>query len=86
MKRIKTLVVDDHPLLRKGVVDILSEDEDIEVVGEAADGAQAVEMARVLIPQVVILDLQISRWRIIFLCPRRLLSNQSPGSADTARR
>ena len=59
MKRVKVLVVDDHPLLRQGVVDILSEAEDIEVVGEAADGAQAVEMARTLLPQVVVLDLQM---------------------------
>ena len=41
------------------MVDVLSEGEDLEVVGEAGDGAQAVEMARALLPHVVIMDLHM---------------------------
>ena len=59
MKPITVLVVDDHPALRGAVVEVLSGLEDFEVVGEASDGAQGVEMARALHPQVVIMDLNM---------------------------
>ncbi len=59
MEKIRVLLVDDHALVRRGVVDVLSEREDIAVVGEATNGAQGVEMARTLTPQVVVMDLQM---------------------------
>ena len=56
---IRILVVDDEPLVRSGVRMILESEEDIEVVGEAADGNEALEQARELAPDVVILDVRM---------------------------
>jgi DNA-binding NarL/FixJ family response regulator len=54
---IRVLVADDHPLVRKGVAAVLASQADIEVVGEAADGRQAVELFGRLRPDVAIIDL-----------------------------
>jgi DNA-binding NarL/FixJ family response regulator len=55
----RVLVVDDHPLYREGLVTALSTMPDVEVVGEAGDGAQAVEQANVLEPDIVVMDLNL---------------------------
>lgn len=59
MEKIRVLVVDDHYLVRRGVIGVLSEREEIAVVGEATNGGEAVEMVRTLTPQVVMMDLQM---------------------------
>ena len=51
------LLVDDHPLLRKGVSQLLELEDDIEVVGEASDGINAVQQALLLDPDLILLDL-----------------------------
>ena len=56
---VRLVVVDDHPVVRAGIVGLLAGEPDIEVVGEAADGAQAVEMATRLVPDVVLMDLRM---------------------------
>ena len=56
---IKVLVVDDHQLVRAGLVTLLEAAADIEVVGEAADGSQAVDVARAGAPDVVLMDLSM---------------------------
>ena len=53
---IRVLVVDDHTLVRAGVSRLLEAEEDIEVVGQTGSGHEAVELARTLKPDVVILD------------------------------
>lgn len=57
--RIRILVVDDQPLIRQGFRMILSAQPDLEVVGEAADGAEAMDRAVELIPDVVLMDVRM---------------------------
>jgi DNA-binding NarL/FixJ family response regulator len=59
MTPIRVLLVDDHALFRKGVADLLSSEPDFELVGEAADGVQAVEMARELMPDLILMDISM---------------------------
>ena len=56
---IRVLLVDDHAMVRRGMRDFLSLHEDIEVVGEAADGAAGVEQAKALRPDIVVMDLMM---------------------------
>jgi DNA-binding NarL/FixJ family response regulator len=54
---IRVLLVDDHAMVRRGMRDFLSLHGDLEIVGEAADGAAAIEQAAALRPDVVVMDL-----------------------------
>jgi DNA-binding NarL/FixJ family response regulator len=59
MSRIRVLLADDHALFRGGVASLLAADSDFEVLGEAADGRQAVEMALALMPDVILMDISM---------------------------
>ena len=59
MMLIRILVADDHPIVRDGLVAVLSTQPDFEVVGEAADGRQVVEQALAFQPDVILLDLEM---------------------------
>ena len=54
---ISVLLVDDHALLRKSLRRMLDDDPELAVIGEASNGAEAVELARDLAPQVIVMDL-----------------------------
>ena len=56
---IRVLIADDHPVVRQGLRTFLGVQEDIDVVGEAADGAEAVSRAESLTPDVILLDLNM---------------------------
>ena len=57
--RVSVLVADDHPVYREGVVRALKARPDFEVVGEAADGREALDAIRAAMPQVAVLDVQM---------------------------
>ena len=54
---IRVLVVDDHAIVRKGIRALLSREHEIEVIGEAADGEEAIDQAQSLCPDVILMDL-----------------------------
>ena len=60
MSGIRILVVDDHPLMREGIGALLADQSDMILVGEAADGHEAVERWRSLRPDVTLMDLQMA--------------------------
>ena len=59
METIRLLIADDHPIFRQGLRGILSGEHDIDIVAEAADGNQAIEMAQQTLPDVVLVDAHI---------------------------
>ena len=61
MERIKVLIVDDHRVVREGLSAILQSKENIQVLGEAQDGQEAVEKARSLLPDVILMDVSMPK-------------------------
>lgn len=59
MNRITVLIADDHALFREGLGTLLAHQEDIQVVGEAADGLQAISMVEALQPDILLLDVRM---------------------------
>ena len=77
MDEIRVVVVDDHPLFRQGVVDAMSFEEDIYVVGEADNGDDALKMIEALKPQVAILDVNLPGMNGLLLT-RRIVAEKWP--------
>ena len=61
MEPIKLLIVDDHPLFRQGLVDVLETDSAMTVVGQAADGETAVSLAGEPQPDIVLMDVNLPK-------------------------
>jgi DNA-binding NarL/FixJ family response regulator len=57
MNKVKILVVDDHAIMRDGIRALLSLDDDLEIVGEAAEGKEAIDKARELSPDVIVMHI-----------------------------
>jgi DNA-binding NarL/FixJ family response regulator len=76
MSKIRVLLADDHAVLREGLQTLLSLQQDIEVVGEADNGQAAVEMARQLNPDVIVMDIAMPV--MDGLAATRVLKQQQP--------
>lgn len=74
---IRILLVDDHPIVRQGLKTLLEGHSGWEVIGEASDGAEAVEKAKDLNPDVMVLDVTMPRMNGLEAC--RLLRQECPG-------
>jgi two-component system, NarL family, response regulator LiaR len=95
-KRIRVLIADDHTLFAEALQAILATDERFEIVGLARDGAQAVELAEKLQPDVVLMDISMPvldgfaatkevRRRVPDTCVLMLTGSNARGDVDKAR-
>ena len=93
MKLIRILIADDHALMRVGLRSMLSDEPDLKIVGEAANGEEAVRLAKALRPDVVIMDLMMpklngseaTRKILQFLPGAKVVILTSFGSSDELR-
>jgi NarL family two-component system response regulator LiaR len=72
--RIRVLIADDHAVLREGMRNLLQQEKDIEIIGEAGDGEEAARLASELKPDVVLMDIVMPK-------ATRLIKQSSPASA-----
>jgi DNA-binding NarL/FixJ family response regulator len=75
---IRALIVDDHALFRRGLEMVLAAEDDIELVGEASDGTEAVEKAGESLPDVVLMDIRMPKISGIQAC--RAMKEVAPSS------
>ena len=59
---LRVMIVDDHQMVREGLCSILEQYDDLTVVGEASTGEQALQLARTLMPEVIIMDMHMPGW------------------------
>ena len=76
---IRVLLADDHPIVRQGLASVLSDEEDLEVVGQASSGREAVALAARLRPDVVLLDLEMPDMDGVEAIPHLLAATQDLG-------
>jgi two-component system NarL family response regulator len=75
---IRTMIVDDHALFRRGLEMVLDEEPDIELVGQASDGTEAVEKAAESLPDIVLMDIRMPRSNGIEAC--RAMKEAAPSA------
>jgi DNA-binding NarL/FixJ family response regulator len=75
--RIKVLIADDHPVVRRGLANLLEGEQDIEVVGQAGNGVEALELARDRKPDVVLIDLRMPEMDGVEAIRRMRTENQA---------
>jgi two-component system, NarL family, response regulator DegU len=77
MSKIRVIIADDHAIMRVGIRNILSRSSEIVVVGEASNGAEAIDLVNELNPDVLILDMEMPVMDGVEVA-RRLQANKSP--------
>jgi len=91
---IRVLAVDDHPLLREGIAALIGSEEDMELVGEASNGREALDLFRKLKPDITLMDLQmpemngidaIGAIRGVFPDARIIVLTTQPGDVQVSR-
>jgi len=60
-EKLRVMVVDDHALFRRGLEMVLADEPDIEIVGEASDGQEAIERAQEVMPDIVLMDVRMPK-------------------------
>lgn len=78
---IRVVVIDDHPLIRSGIAALLDSLDDLELVGEASDGATGVETALATVPDVVIMDLDMGEQGLDGIAATREIRRRHPEAA-----
>src|SRR5438128_1291747 len=82
---IRVMLVDDHELVRQGVVSMLAKAEDLAIVGEAKTGREAIETARKELPDVVLMDVRMPDMDGLEAAQRLVLSRETVKSHVAAR-
>jgi two-component system NarL family response regulator len=75
-EKIRVLVADDHALFRKALAAVFADEDDVELVGEASDGEEAVRMAAELVPDVVLMDVRMPK--ILGIEAARQIKSEQP--------
>ncbi len=75
-RKICVMLADDHAIVRQGIANLLADEPDMEVVGQAADGQEAVEMAARLLPDVILMDMSMPKFNGVEAT--RAISNDCP--------
>lgn len=78
-RKTRVMVVDDHPVFRQGLRDVLEAESDFVIVGEAGDGEEALRMALDLVPDVIVMDVSIPKLNGLQVA-RRLRQERVPSS------
>jgi PAS domain S-box-containing protein len=60
-RKIRVMLADDHAIFRQGIANLLTEEPDIEVIGEAADGQEAIDLAAKILPDVILMDMSMPK-------------------------
>ena len=79
MNDTKILIVDDHPVLRKGIRNCLEKEHDFQVIGEAVDGEEAVQLTDKLLPDLILMD--ISMPKLNGIEATKIIKNNHPNIA-----
>jgi DNA-binding NarL/FixJ family response regulator len=91
---IRVLAVDDHPLLREGIAALIGSEEDMELVGEASNGREALDLFRKYQPDITLMDLRMPEMNGIdaigairgeFLDARIIVLTSHPGDVQVSR-